>query len=393
MYLTPLQEKILNGEYGWVYAKALEIIVKVGEVLGADKLIPVKHVHVSGVSYTNIGDYGLDFIKEFYSKGGLAKVFTTINPGCVDLTRSSRLISNKFFNKQIEINSILERMGFKSTYTCIPYLYRKPVLNEHLAWGESSAVVFANSIYGARTNREGGPLTIASALTGYTYNYGLHIDSERTVNSIVSIEGIDSKYYGLIGLWIGENIVNKPIVRNTYLDYSSLKILLAAAAASGDHGLIVIDKVTPEKTYSISDNVERISIGYKDIERYVGIEPGSEAKIIGFIGCPHLDPVEFMDVFNYIIVNYSRGCRLRGDLLISIPYIYNRIFSEEIRFLKRIGVDVTLGTCPIVSTITEKPDYILTNSGKAYFYLKKHKDLEPYICSVREIVNKICGFR
>lgn len=391
MYLTPIQEKILNGEYGWVYAKALEMIVKVGEVLGADKLIPVKHVHVSGVSYTNIGDYGLEFIREFYSKGGFAKVYTTINPGCVDLTSASKLISNQYFNKQYEINNYLEKMGFKPTYTCIPYLHRRPVLNEHLAWGESSAVIIANSIYGARTNREGGPLTIASALTGYTYNYGLHIDNERIVNTIVSIENIESKYYGLIGLWIGENITNKPLVRKTQLDYNSLKTLLAAAAASGDHALIAIDKVTPEKSFFINDSVERVSIDFKDIDKYLGSEPSVDSKVIGFIGCPHLDPKEFIDLYNYLVVKYSKNCKLRSNLLISIPYVYNKVFSEEISTLRRIGVDVTLGTCPIVSILTEKPDYVLTNSGKAYFYLKKHKGLELRICSISEIINYMCG--
>ncbi|MEM0380498.1 MAG: aconitase X catalytic domain-containing protein [Desulfurococcaceae archaeon] len=394
MYLTPYQEKILNGEYGWIYAKALELIVKIGEVLGAEKLISVNHVHVSGVSYSNIGDYGLEFIKEFYVKGGLAKVYTTVNPGCIDLSNSSRLISNMFYNKQLEINNYLEKMGFKPTYTCIPYLHRRPVLNEHLAWGESSAVIFANSIYGARTNREGGPLTIASALTGYTYYHGLHLDRERVIDTVISIENIESKYYGLIGLWIGENIVNKPLIKNAVNDYSSLKILLASAAASGDHGLIAIDKITPKKSYYMSDKIEKINIELKDIEKYQSktLEFDlKDSKIIGFIGCPHLDPVEFTEIYDYIVNIYSRGrCRLRNYLLISVPYIYNELFINEINVLRRIGVEVTLGTCPIVSTISEKPDYVITNSGKAYFYLKKHKNIEVYLSTPFEIIRQLC---
>jgi len=175
MYLNNIQEKMLAGEYGWAVKKAMEIIVKVGESMGAEKLVEIAHAHVSGVSYSNIGEAGLEFLKEFVEKGGRVRVYSTINPGCIDLSGESRVIDKAFYEKQVLINNILREMGFQQTYTCIPYIHRVPKTGEHLSWSESSAVIYANSVYGARTNREGGPLALASAITGYTYYAGLHV--------------------------------------------------------------------------------------------------------------------------------------------------------------------------------------------------------------------------
>lgn len=394
MYLTKRQERMLMGEYGWVYAKALEIIVKVGEVLGADSLVPVKHVHVSGISYSNIGEHGLEFIRKFYSEGGYRSAYTTVNPGCVDLSKSSRVIGDQHFDKQLEINSYLERMGFSPTYTCIPYLHRRPALGEHLAWGESSAVIAANSVFGARTNREGGPLTIASAITGYTYRCGLHLDSERTFEVAIDARGLSREHYGALGLWIGENVAEKPCVRNVLNDFSSIKLMLAAAAASGDHGLIVLDGVTPRRSYLASEVAERVSVELADLEKYscVDLDLTSSSSVLGYIGCPHLDPLEFSEAYSYIVNKFTReGCEFRGKLLISVPYIYGQLFGSEIETLRKVGVDVALGTCPIVSSLRGSYDLVLTNSGKAYFYLKRLKGARVCICPFEKIVDYVCG--
>jgi len=389
MYLTREQERMLNGEYGWIYAKALEIIVKVGEILGAEKLIEIKHAHVSGISYSNIGEPGLEFIRDFYMSGARARVYTTINPGCIDVSFTSRIIDDRFKDKQLMINNYLEGLGFKPTYTCIPYIHRPPVIDEHLAWGESSAVIYANSILGARTNREGGPLALASALTGYTYYYGLHIPGNRRVKSIIDIKGIEPDLYGGVGLWIGENIKNIPMIINATRDISNLKILLASAAASGDHGLIVVDGVTPVKTFMIDDRVEKITVDVKDIEEYVVLRDDIEGSILGYIGCPHLDPFEFEALYKMIV---ERGVLKNGNkLMISIPAIYSRIYGFEIEHLRRLGVEVLIGTCPIVSILSERYDYVLTNSGKACFYLKRQHGFQVYIASLKYIIDKVYG--
>ena len=389
MFLTREQEKILAGEYGWARSKALEVIVKVGEALGAERLIEVEHAHVSGISYTNIGDAGLELVQDFYRGRAYARVYTTINPGCVDLLSYSQIVDNRYRDKQLILNRYLEAMGFRPTYTCIPYLHRKPGPGEHLSWGESSAVIFANSLFGSRTNREGGPLALSSAITGYTYYYGLHLLENRVVEVSIAVEA-KNKCYGALGLWIGYNVKSIPMIRGVSNDISGLKLMLAASAASGDHGLIVIEGVTPAKSYIVSDKVEKMYVEDRDLEEYIGVEPSENDKVLGYIGCPHLDPREFFELVDKI---RSRGksAKRDRDLLVSIPAVYSNLFIDEIHELKRYGVDVAVGTCPIVSKLREKYDYLVTNSGKAAFYMSRLHGLNTYIASIDRVLEIVFG--
>lgn len=389
MYLTSEQEKMLAGEYGETYAKALKIIVKVGEALGAEKLIPIKHAHVSGISYTNIGEPGLEFIKDFCNTGVKTRVYTTVNPGCIDLIGKSTIISDKFRDKQLMINAYLEKSGLKPTYTCIPYIHRRPIVNEHLAWGESSAVIFANSVFGARSNREGGPLALAAGITGYTYFHGLHLLENRIVKTKVIVEEIEPDFYGALGLWIGYNIREIPLINNIRNDIPAIKLLLASAAASGDHGIIVLDKITPKKTYIVENSIETIHVDKKDIKEYIERLDSIDGNIIGYIGCPHLDIYEFEKILMFL-KKYEKT-KPKYSLLISIPPIIGKLYREEILFLRKHGIDVVVGTCPIVSIFNNRPDYVITNSGKAAFYLKKLHGIETIVAPLRTIVKIIFG--
>jgi len=383
MYLNNIQEKMLAGEYGWAVKKAMEIIVKVGESFGAEKLVEIAHAHVSGVSYSNIGEAGLEFLKEFVEKGGRVRVYSTINPGCIDLSGESRVIDKAFYEKQVLINNILREMGFQQTYTCIPYIHRVPKPGEHLSWSESSAVIYANSIFGARTNREGGPLALASAITGYTYYAGLHVLENRRVRYIVDIGGVGEEYYGALGLWLGYNLGETPYLTNHSLNHSVLKIMLAASAASGSHALVVLDKLTPKNTYLYDDRVEKMSVEEEMLDKYIGDEPSGGDKVLGYIGCPHLDPYEFRFIARLFRIRRVReGCAL----LVSIPASYMDHYWREIVFLRNRGVDVAVGTCPVVSKIVGEYDVVATNSGKAVYYLSRLHGLKTYLASLEKVI-------
>ncbi len=376
---------MLNGEYGEARAKALRMIIRVGESLGAEGLVRIRHAHVSGVSYLNIGEPGLKLLEELYNGGGRAAVYTTINPSCIDLTGKSRIIDNSVTGKQFMLNRVLEGMGFTPTYTCIPYLVRRPGVDEHLAWGESNAVVMANSYYGARTNREGGPLALAAALTGYTYYAGLHLPQNRVgrIRVRVGFNPIGEEY-SMIGLWIGENVEKIPVVEfPSEPVYYGLKLLFAASAATGSHGLVVVKGVTPRGTYSV-EVVDRVELERKELEKYRG-EP--HGRILAYIGCPHLHPGE---VYMLLRMAEKHGrISSKHSFLISIPYIYKSMLRAEAETLRRMGFDVAYGTCPIVSRIRDGYDTVLTNSGKAWFYLQKLHGLNVVLTSVEEMMRYV----
>lgn len=387
MWLTREQEALLRGDYGLAVAKAMEIIVKVGEALGATRLVEVKHAHVSGVSYSNIGEYGLEFIRDFFAMGGRARVYTTINPGCLDYSGYSTIISSVYAEKQRHIDGYLVGMGFKPVFTCIPYYHRAPIAGEHLAWGESSAVIFANSIYGAMTNREGGPIALAAALTGYTYYAGMHEKSNRVARIQVNIPVIkEGKSYGPAGLWIGENIKDVPLLK--FAGKPSLwdiKILLASMAAAGSHALAVIPGVTPEDSSSVEIE-DKVWIEESDLEKYEGDQPAPGDQVLAYIGCPHLHLWEVRLIEELVS---KMGRPRRGKILVTIPFEYSQKYPQLIQRLIAHGVDVAAGTCPVVSKLAERFDIVVTNSGKAAFYLGKMHGLKVSIRNLSEVVKSV----
>ena len=172
MQLDKYDQALLDGEYGETKQKMMEILVSLGKIYDAERLIEVKNVQVSGASFKTIGDAGLEWLN---SLSGKAVVPSFLNP--IGMPREgweSLGIPGEFGRKQLEVNAAYTRLGIRPSCTCTPYYFTLIERGDHLAWSESSAVVYANSVLGARTNREGGPSALASALTGKTPEYGLH---------------------------------------------------------------------------------------------------------------------------------------------------------------------------------------------------------------------------
>ena len=202
MHLTKEEERMLSGEEGYAVRKSMEILITLGDIYGAEGLITVGSVQVAGVSYHNLGDAGLEFLNEL-AKDGRVKVLTTLNPAGMDLENWRRLgISEEFAKKQNLVIAAFEKMGILVSCTCAPYLIGNlPRYGEHIAWSESSAVTFANSIIGAKTNREGGPSALAAAFVGKTPCYGLHLNENRTPDLRVHVNASLAKFsdWGALG--------------------------------------------------------------------------------------------------------------------------------------------------------------------------------------------------
>ena len=162
MQLSTEQDAMLTGKYGRATQKAMEILLALGTIYGAERMIPVSSVQISGVSYDNLGEAGLHFLAEMADGGGTARVLTTLNPAGMDIENWQSLgIPRDFARDQQRVIDAFARMGVITTCTCTPYLAGNlPHYGEHIAWAESSAVCFANSVIGAHvpTAREVHPL-------------------------------------------------------------------------------------------------------------------------------------------------------------------------------------------------------------------------------------------
>ncbi|HEC76019.1 MAG TPA: DUF521 domain-containing protein [Thermoplasmatales archaeon] len=374
MHLTLEQEKMLNGEYGDITAKMMRLLVRIGDIYNAEKMIPVASVQVAGVSYKSIGDAGLEFLQDV-SKEAKVKVLTYLNPAGMDIENWREMgIDEEFAKKQIEIINSFKKMGIVISATCTPYLAGNlPRYRQHIAWSESSAVSFANSVIGARTNREGGPSALASAITGYTPYYGLHLDENREPTIVVKVntELKTSTDFAAMGYYVGREIKKEiPYFKGMKngADVDDLKELGAAMAASGAVALYHAENITPDADRVSINDLEKIEFGKDELkETYDRLNTGDEPDIIIF-GCPHASLNEIIKIVKILEEKKSKSrkpfwiCTSRA-----IKEIAERM--EIDRKIEEAGGKIVADTCMVVSPIENLFETTAVNSGKAAHYL------------------------
>ncbi len=366
--------------------KAMELLVALGDIYGADRLIEVTSVHVSGASYKIIGDAGLEFVEEF-SKSARAKVPTTVNPLGMDLRAWREThIPEAFALKQARIAEAYRRMGVKETWSCVPYqVGNRPRAGDHIAWAESSAAIFANSVLGARTNREGGPSALAAAITGYTPNYGLHLEENReaTVRVIVraSLKGYE---YSLMGHHLGKLLGSGvPIIEGIAGTEDELKALGAAIATSSDITMFHIKGLTPEWETAIRNTPEVHEVERQDLERVKEeLMSGEDYELIAF-GCPQLSEAELEEVARLMEAHRPK---------VPVWAFTSRLVADRaattILRITELGGRVVLDTCPEVMPLDLVAPRVGTASAKAAVYLPSLSGQKVVIDSHEELMRK-----
>jgi len=384
---------MLAGEHGEVVGRNFRLLVRLGEIYGADRMIPVGSVQVAGVSYKSIGDPGLEFLEDLVSKGAKVKVPTTLNPPGMDLEDWHNLgFPEDFAMKQLRIMEAFCSMGVMMTATCTPYLAGNlPRFGEHIAWSESSAVSFANSVIGARTNREGGPSALAAALCGVTPNYGLHLDENRKPSFLVKVnaELKSNADFGALGYHVGKTVKNKiPYFQGIKdADVDQLKALGAAMAASGAVALYHVNGITPEAGLVDTSGLETIEVGDRELcGAYEKLNTGKDPDII-ILGCPHASLKEIATL----------ACKLDGKRLKKPLWICTSRVTKEAatrmgftELIEKAGGKVVADTCTVVSPI-ERMGYKTTgvNSGKAANYLPGFCKQAVVFNNVDELLKKV----
>ncbi len=390
MYLTKDEEKILNGEKGPVMERLFRLLVRLGDIYGADKMIPIGSVQVAGVSYKSIGDPGTEFLEDMASKNTRVKVLTYLNPAGMDLENWQKLGFPKNFAKnQLRIMDAFKKMGIVITSTCTPYLAGNlPRFREHIAWSESSAVSFSNSVIGARTNREGGPSALAAAICGVTANYGLHLWDNRqpTVQIDVNADLIYNSDFGALGYFVGKQVKNKIPYFKGIKDANTdqLKALGAAMAASGAVALYHIEGLTPEADLVEKKGLEKISVGKPEIKQtYEKLNSGKKPDIVIF-GCPHASLREISALADKLFGKHLKKpvwiCTSRMVKEAAERMGYNEIITKA-------GGAIVADTCMVVSPI-EEMGYKTTgvNSGKAANYLPGFCKQEVCFANIDDLV-------
>ncbi len=386
MKLTQEEQEMLDGKKGKAAQKAIEILSALGDIFGAKRFIDVKSVQIAGVSYHNLGEAGLEYLENM-AEDGKVSVFTTLNPAGMDIQNWKKLgISEEFAEKQLKVVEAFAKMGVKTTCTCTPYLIgNRPAQGDHIAWSESSAVCFANSVLGAYTNREGGPSALASAITGKTPEFGFHLDKNRQAQVEIKVSGKIEKYtdWGALGHAIGEK-VGKKIVLITGIEKANedaLKIFSASIATYAGAAIFHIERITPNKTEKPAESVK---ITQEDLDKSKAfLTDATEVDIVA-VGCPHCSLEEMEKIAGLL-----EGKKVTKEFWICVSReVRNKAAEKD--FVEKIessGAKIACDTCMAVAPLKGRFKGMATNSAKAVFYGRGKNSFKTIFCDLEECVN------
>ncbi len=396
MHLNPAQQSMLSGNEGKAFQKSMEILLALAKIYHAETLIPISSVQVAGVSYDNLGEAGLDYLSELADSGGKVKVFTTLNPAGMDVENWQALgISPEFASQQMRVLNAFEQMGIVTTCTCTPYLVGNlPVFGEHIAWSESSAVCYANSVLGARTNREGGPSALAAALTGYTPAYGLHLDENRAPNLTVHVNAqvMDTHDFGALGEAISQKISQvqpKPVIWLEGIPVASLenlKSFCASLATYAGAAIFHIPGITPESS-QFSPPKTSIDITSSDLDAAnQRLNPVSQHEVdFVSLGCPHLSLPEIARVAKLL-----HGKQVKKEFWITtarpVKQMADKMGFTEI--IEASGARFATDTCCVVAPIRDRFHRMATDSAKACYYASGKNKMDTMFLEFEDVIRE-----
>jgi len=404
MHLTVEEERMLNGECGEVVQKMMGLLVAMGEAFDATRMIPVNSVHVPAVALSTLRQGGKKLIEDIAGSGARVKAFTTVNPSSTDDSQWQELgIPEADALEQGKVTEAIHSIGAVPTYTCSPYLIGNlPRFGQHIAWGEASAVVFANSVLGARTNPEGGPSALASALTGRTPLYGLHLDKARLgeVLVLVKAELKEAADYGALGYWTGYTCKElTPVFVGIphQVTEGELKMLSNGIACICSPALFHAVGITPEaqseeKALGSQKAIDILEFGDNDLSETILRLSRATTRDVSWVafGCPHCSISEVMEIAGLL-----NGKRVNSNIelwvCISRPVkaLSDRMGCTEV--IEQAGGRIVSETCPIVitrETIKQKGfQSITTNSSALATYINSVPGIAPHLGRLKQCVD------
>ena len=404
MILTPEQQAVLNGSKGEVRAKVMKTLVMYGEAFGADKMVPVTSDYNHLVT-----SFGLkmmkpvfDLMQKLIDAGAISGQKFSVDPRPVDKNVPANFLQKLIFNKimyatQDYYEGQLNQLGLmdENAFTCACYLDQvgnKPKKGDILSWAESSAVVYANSVLGARCNRNSGIMDIMGSIAGCVPHFGLLTDEGRKATWIIKVSTTQKPEAQLLGSAVGMKVMEDvPFITGmekwlgTELNDENcayLKDFGAATASNGAVGLYHIENLTPEakeqgaglvapgaKVYVIDDaELERVKANYPVMWK----NPDAQPKLC-FVGCPHMSLQQLKDW----TVNVEEGLKASGNAKVLIPTVFTsapaviREFeqTEYAARLKATGVILSY-ICPLMYMNNPlcKAMPVMTSSNKLRTY-------------------------
>ena len=384
MELTKDEEKSLNGEHGEVLQTAYRILSATGEATDAEKLVPIDWAHVSGVNYNTIGDAGEEFLATL-SKNAKFKVRTTVNPMGYDKDSVEKFgLDENFIQKQESIRESYKKMGVIPSFSCIPYeIYDMPQEGTQVAFAETNAAIYANSIGKLKTNKESAFSALASAITGKSPYSDLRKDDSPTMSIAMKVSDPNELTFGLLGYFAGK-VADKSVaisgVKN--LDKRCNKSMCASMGTSGTCGKFVLD--------DNSDASEKVDFDEKEMQKVYDELNTTESGDIITLGSPQLGLDEMNDLASML-----KGRAFKKRCLIFCP----RTIQEQARHLgyagqlESAGCELMSDCCTCLTPLVTKKDVdsVTTNSIKGAYYYKNSSGLDVNLKPLSKIIEDETG--
>lgn len=412
MNLNYEQKKLLDGEKGPGFKKAMEILLSYGNCYDASKLIPITSVHTA-VCYSVCMEEGIKWLEDFGNDGAKVSVFTTKNSDMYDFDLVDELLVPEIYRlRQNRIDKAIKKLGVTPTYTCHHYMAGNlPKYGDHIAWASSGSQVYANSIIGARSNRDGDHVALAAAIVGSIPEWGLHQTQNRKGEILIDVKKLDLSNYSAadfmaLGWYLGKLIATKiPVFinfpKNLRIEY--IKSLFYTLTVTGGPGLIHLVGITPEAPsvesafhgkqptkVDIEANQKLVDTAYQEIST-----SSSENLDMVLLGCPHCSMEEMREIADLLegkkvshmtalwvcTSKWIKTLCERSGLLDKIQSSGGRILADTCAadgphaFLKEQGVRV-----------------IATNSARASYYGHNLGRVDTWFGSTKEcIMSAISG--
>lgn len=404
--LTPHDQSMLAGDEGPAVQMAMRILTTMARVYGAPRLLDIESAHIDGCLYH--GYSGLEFARRLVDGGAQVRVPTTLNVGAVDLLHPEHFRGSEETGRHAtELMAAYEAMGCLPIWTCAPYqTTQRPPFGAQIAWAESNAIVFANSVLGARTNRYGDFIDICAALTGRAPATGLHLPENRRGQILYRLTNLpnhllhEDVLYPVLGYLIGARSGARiPVIEGLppATTEDQLKALGAAAASSGAVALFHAIGVTPEAqtfedAFHGGQPEQTIDVTLDDLRHTLAYlstapdaSPGAPINVVA-LGSPHFSLQEFELLLPLLQAHPPHP---------NVEFIVctNRLVLAALQkrgwlaHLRDANVQVVVDTCVVVTPIVRARDGVLmTNSGKFAHYTPGNTGLHVIFGSLQECV-------
>ena len=384
LILTEADQAMLDGGRGPADQMAMRIISRMAGIVGAERLMDISGAHIDSSLY--MGQATLEFAEKLADLGALVRVPTTLNVSGVDEAGwQDWEVPAIWAEKARQQMAAYERMGCTPTWTCAPYqLDQRPEFGQQVAWGESNAIVFANSVLGARTERYPDLLDICAAITGRVPEVGLHLTHNRAAQVLLELENIPPElqqhdsFYPVLGYVLGEVAGDRvACISGFHIDPTEdqLKALGAAAASSGAVALFHIPGITPEApsqeaAFQGREPEEQVSISMDRLRAARNVlttAPGTELDLV-VLGSPHFSLAEFQSLAP-LLDGASKHPKVQFLITTSRAMAVLAERAGLLDPIREFGGRITLDTCILTTPMLPKEiNRLMTNSAKYAYY-------------------------